>query len=98
MARRDVRVDNRFFEDVDLAFGPERGPDGEPSADDFIRFDLFGIAEQVAARFDELPAEPSAPGVRTLVLTGLMFQQAAVYAAEASDGVVYLIGLEVEHY
>lgn len=41
--RREVRVDNRFFDDVDAAFWPERGPNGEPSADDFIRLDLFGI-------------------------------------------------------
>lgn len=94
--RREVRVDNRFFDDVDVAFRSERGPTGEPSADDFIRFDLFGIQEEVAERFDELPVEPTAPGVRLLVLTGLMFRQAVVYAAEMADGVVYLIGLEVD--
>ena len=96
--RREVRVDNRFFDDVDAAFRPQRGPDGQPSADDFIRLDLFGIQEEVAERFDELPVEPAAPDVRVLVLTGLMFRQAAVYAAEMPDGIVYLIGLEVDHY
>jgi hypothetical protein len=33
-----------------------------------------------------------------LILSGLMFRQAAVYAAEMPDGVVYLLGLEVDHY
>ena len=96
--RREVRVDNRFFDDVDAAFRSERGPNGEPSADDFIRLDLFGIQEEVAERFDDLAVEPSAPGVRVLVVTGLMFRQAAVYAAEMPDVVVYLVGLEVDHY
>ena len=96
--RREVRVDNRFFDDVDQWFGPERGPNGEPSADDFVRFDLFGIQDAVAERFDELLVEPSAPGIRVVVVSGLMFRQAAVYAAEMPDGVVYLIGLEVDQY
>ena len=96
--RREVRVGNKFFDDVDAAFRPERGPGGEPSADDFIRLDLFGIQEEVSDRFDDLPVEPIAPGVRVLIVTGLMFRQAAVYVAEMPDGVVYLIGLEVDHY
>jgi hypothetical protein len=79
--RREVRVDNRFFDDVDTAFRPERGPNGEPSADDFIRLNLFGIQEEVAERFDDLPVEPSAPDVRVLVLSGLMFRPVA-----GSDG------------
>ncbi len=67
--RREVRVDNRFFDDVDAAFRPARGPNGEPSADDFIRLDLFGIQEEIAERFDELSVEPTAPDVRVLVLS-----------------------------
>jgi len=96
--RREVRVGNQFFDDVDATFRLNRGPCGEPSADDFIRLDLFGIQEEVAERFDDLEAEPGAPGVRVMILTGLMFRQAAVYVAEMPDGVVYLIGLEVDHY
>ncbi len=92
-----MRVDNRLFDDVDAAFDPERGSNGEPSASDFIRLDLFGIQEQVSERFDELPVEPTAPAIRVLIVAGLMFRQAVVYAAEMPDGVVYLIGLEVDH-
>lgn len=73
---------------IDAAFRPERGPNGEPSAGDFIRLDLFGIQEEIAERFDDLPVESTAPGVRVLVLSGLMFRQAAVYAVEMPDGIV----------
>ena len=69
--RRGVRVDNRFFDDVDAAFRPERGPKGEPSADDFIRLDLFGIQEEIADRFDDLPVEsPGAGTPRRSAITG----------------------------
>ena len=60
------------------AFAPERGSNGEPSVDDFIRLDLFGIQEEVARRFDDLPAETTTRGVRVLIVTGLMFRQAAI--------------------
>lgn len=91
-------MDNRFFDDLHTAFRSEPGPNGEPLADDFVRFDLFGIQDEVAHRFEQLPEEPTAPGVRTLLVSGLMVKHAAIYAAEMPDEIVYLIGLEVEHY
>ena len=81
-----------------LRFGRSEDRRASPQPTTFIRIDLFGIQEEVAERFDDLPIEPTAPDVRVLVLTGLMFRQAAVYAAEMPDGIVYLIGLEVAHY
>ena len=54
-ARRTVRATGRFFEDVDRQFPSERGPKGEPSANDFEVFELLRIVETFATRFDELP-------------------------------------------
>ena len=54
-ARREVRVADSFFAGIDAQFRPERGPDGEPSATDFIVVDLPAIVEEFAARFDDLP-------------------------------------------
>lgn len=52
-ARRTVRATARFFEDVDRQFDAERGPEGEPSANDFEVFELLRIVETFATRFDE---------------------------------------------
>lgn len=38
--RREVRIAGSFFEELDSQLGPERGPNGEPSATDFIVIDL----------------------------------------------------------
>ena len=38
--RRVVRVSTDFFDQLDSQLGAERGPAGEPSATDFIVFDL----------------------------------------------------------
>ena len=53
--RRAVRATARFFEDLDRQLGAERGPDGQPSTNDFQVFDLFRIVETFATQFDELP-------------------------------------------
>jgi len=41
--RREVRVAESFFEDLDLQLGGERGPNGEPSATDFLVVDLPAV-------------------------------------------------------
>lgn len=46
--RRAVRATARFFEDLDRQLGAERGPDGQPSTNDFQVFDLFRIVETFA--------------------------------------------------
>ncbi len=43
--RRAVRATARFFEDLDRQLSAERGPDGQPSTNDFQVFDLFRIVE-----------------------------------------------------
>ena len=53
--RRAVRATARFFEDLDRQLAAERGPNGEPSTNDFQVFDLFRIVETFATGFDHLP-------------------------------------------
>jgi len=56
--RREVRVASTFFDELDLRLGPERGPDGEPSATDFLVMDLPAIVERFAADFvDRYPPQ-----------------------------------------
>ncbi len=63
MTRREVRVADSFFARLDHQLRPERGPNGEASATDFIVIDLPTIVEEFATSFDEL-AE-AVPGVAT---------------------------------
>ncbi len=44
--RRPVRVDPRFLEQLDAQLGEERGPGGEPSRIDFVRFELPAIEDE----------------------------------------------------
>lgn len=50
VTRRTVRVDAQSSTELDVLLGEERGPNGEPSASDFLLIELSTIAE----RFDEL--------------------------------------------
>ena len=54
MTRRTVRVDAQFFTELDAQLGEARGPNGEPSASDFLLIELPILAEAFAERFDEL--------------------------------------------
>lgn len=54
-ARRTVRVSRDLFDELDRVLGPERGPNGEPSVNDFLTIDLLAIIESFATRFDSLP-------------------------------------------
>lgn len=52
-----------FFDFLDAQFGSERGPNGEPSADDILRYEYPTIEEQFAASFDDLiELEPGVEG------------------------------------
>lgn len=71
VTRRTVRVDPQFFGDLDAQLRDTRGPNGEPSASDFILFDLPPIAEVFADSFDDLPAMfDGRSDYRYLVTTG----------------------------
>lgn len=54
MNRRAVRVDPQFFTELDAHLGETRGPNGEPSASDFLLIELPTIADAFGERFDEL--------------------------------------------
>jgi len=50
-SRRAVRATARFFEDLNRQLPGERGPNGEPSTNDFQVFDLLRIVETFATPF-----------------------------------------------
>lgn len=70
MTRRTVRIDSQFFAELDDQLGETRGPNGEPSATDFLLIDLPTIADGFAEAFDELPSlYPDRSDYRYLVTT-----------------------------
>jgi hypothetical protein len=97
VTRRIVRVTDDLFEDLDRYLGPERGPNGEPSAMDFLRLDLMAIVDVIAERFDQLPeAIPGHPEYRILITAGRLVPRVAVMGMLSPDGAIELIQLDLD--
>ena len=97
MTRSAVRVGQTFFDDLDEQLREARGPQGEPSASDFLLIDLPVISATFAERFDELP--PFCEGradYRYLVATGKLVRSALVVGQRLPDGAIALVALEIE--
>lgn len=95
--RRVVRATSRFFADLDRQLRPERGPDGQPSANDFQVFDLLRIVETFATEFDTLPELiPGRPEYRIIVGVGVVVARFAVTGQLAPDGAVELVQLDID--
>jgi hypothetical protein len=95
--RRSVRVDRAFFELLDDQLGEERGPDGEPSAGDFLLVDLPLIAEAFATMFESLAMpEPEHPEVRSLVTTALLVPSVLVTGILGADDVITLLSVRID--
>lgn len=95
--RRPVRVSAGFFDQLDSQLGEDRGPHGEPSATDFIAFQLPEIIERFAQDFDRLPeAVEGVPSARMLLTPGILAYATIVYGVLAADGAVDLVGISVD--
>jgi len=96
-SRRAVRVDQAFFDDLDLQLGSDRGPNGEPSSTDFIVIDLPTIVDEFADNFDALPfAYPDRPDYRVLVVGGALAAASVVIGQLVADGSIVLLGIELD--
>ena len=94
--RRVVRATAEFFEDLDRQLGAERGPNGEPSANDFQVFELLRIVERFATGWDELPELIAGrPEYRLFVGTGTLVAGFSVIGQLASDGAIQLVQLDI---
>lgn len=97
MNRRPVRVTDEFYNDLDNYLGTERGPNGEPSAIDFLRLELLPLIDIIAEQFDDLPeALPGHPEYRVLITTGRLIPNISIMGMLQSDGSVELIQLELD--
>lgn len=96
--RRPVRVDPGFLERLDALLPAERGPNGEPTRLDFLRFELPSIEERLALRFqDQGEVVPGRPDYRMVIATGTLIPRIVVIAQLVADGSVVLLGLELDH-
>ena len=97
MTRRTVRVTDDLYEDLDRFLGPSRGPSGEPSALDFLRFELVPLIDEIADGFDDLPeAIPGHPQYRVLITAGRLVPAVSIMGLLAPDGAIELIQLDLD--
>ena len=97
MSRRLVRVSGDFFDQLDRQLPAERGPNGEPSASDFVGIDLPVVIERFASGFDELPeAVPGVSTARVIVGTGKVVEFFVVYGLLLDDDAIELIGVDID--
>lgn len=95
--RRTVRTTPQFFEDLDRQLRSERGPNGEPSVQDFQVYELLRIVEQFAAEWDMLTELiPGRPDYRIVIAAGLLVPRFAVAGQLAPDGAIELIRLRLD--
>lgn len=95
--RWSVRATPEFFYDLDAQLPDERGPNGEPSTNDFQVIELFRIVERFAVGFDELPRLfVGRTEYRVLITAGLLVARIAVTAQLAADGAVELVSLDLD--
>lgn len=95
--RRTVRATADFFEDLDRQLPPERGPNGEPSVNDFQVLELLRIVDRFATGFDDMPELiPGRTDYRVLISTGLLVGRLAVVGQLARDGAVELVQIDFD--
>lgn len=95
--RRTVRVSHDVFDELDRVLGAERGPNGEPSVNDFLTIDLLPIVDAFATRFDDLPeAIPGRPDYRLLITAGALVGGVAVIGPLSPDRAVELIHIRLD--
>jgi hypothetical protein len=86
-----------LFDDLDRQLGPDRGPNGEPSTNDFQVFDLLRIVERFATGFDSLPLlVKGRTDYRVYVGTGYLVRRFSVVGQLANDGAIELVQLDLD--
>jgi hypothetical protein len=95
--RRIVRATADFFEDLDRQLGAERGPNGEPSTNDFQVFELLRIVDRFATDWAALPELiDGRPDYRLFIGSGILVAGFSVIGQLAADGSVELIQLDID--
>ena len=83
---------------IDEALPPERGPNGEPAAADFVSNELPAIVERFAADFDGLPEVDGLSGGRLLLAPGVFVRTFAAYGLLLTDDTIELVSITIEPF
>ncbi len=96
MLDRIVRFLPSFFDDLDSHLPVERSPGGEPSATDFLLYELPRLRDQLASDFvGNTLAFPGLAPLRMMIATGTLVHSVAIYAyIDANDDVV-VVALDI---
>lgn len=95
--RREVRVADSFFAELENQLPSERGPNAEPSVTDFVVLDLPVIVERFATEFDDLrEAIAGVSSIRMIIGVAALVKAYVVHGVETPDGVINLIGIEID--
>ena len=95
--RRQVQVDDRFLDLLDAQLGDERGPNGEPSATDFLLVELPPIAELFATAFESLMTPiPDRPDYRSVLGVGSIVPRILVTGHLQNDGSITLLSVRID--
>lgn len=98
MSRRRVRVSPIVFDTIDEVLPVERGPNGEPSAGDFVANELPSIVERFAVDFDDLSQAEGLLGMRELIAPGQYVRMFAAYGLLLTDGTIELSSIALEPF
>lgn len=98
MSRRRVRVSSIVFDVIDAVLPAERGPDGEPSAGDFVANELPSIVERFAVDFDDLPEAEGLDGMRELIAPGQYVRMFVAFGLLMTDDTIELTSISLEPF
>ncbi len=98
--RRRVVITAEFEQRLDGIFGRERGPNGEPSAHDFLNVVIADLIEVLPDVWDDLPIDLRrggvGPSVHVAVISASIFGLPyAVWGSRVASGVIELIDIEI---
>ena len=95
--RRVVRATQEFFDQLDRQLDESRGDNGEPSATDFLAFELPSVIDRFATALDDLPEilQGFSAG-RMVIAPGVLVRSLAVFGLLISDDAIELIGIELD--
>ena len=98
MTRREVTVTDDFFDDLNMLLPAERGSTGGLSRTDFLAYEMPAIIDLLAADFEgSTTAQPNMLA-RSLITISPLLGAVSVYAELTIDGVVSVVGLEIDQW
>lgn len=93
---RQVHLTEDFLLYIEESFRQERGPEGEPSIQDFFLIDLDTIVSLFAERWDSLPRWQQHSKYRDQMISGKIAYMYYVIGEEQPDGSISLVHFEVD--